>query len=154
MFPDLFEDIEFVNAAHQMTARFIRPGRQDAVPVHLAPKGWLVGLLHLCALASTEPGGVVAIDEPENALHPYAIRRLMDALAAWSEPRKITVILATHSPVILNQFDQSPERLFVMQPGEAVLPVALDALRDPAWLRSFAIGDLYAHDEFGAPLVP
>jgi len=38
-----------------------------------------------------------------------------------------------------------------MQPGKDVLPVALDQLRDPAWLRNFALGDLFMHEEFGGP---
>lgn len=153
MFPDLFEDIEFVTTQDgRLLASFVRPGREEAIPQHLAPNGWIVALLHLSALATIEERAVVAIDEVENGLHPYAIRRFIDAVDAWARARGASVVFATHSPVVLNHFKEAPERLFVMQPGSDPLPVALDALRDRAWLQHFELGDLFAHMEFGAPV--
>jgi len=57
MFPDIFEDIEFQSVSNQLFARFILPGRQESVPVYLAPNGWLVALTHLCAIASVRASG-------------------------------------------------------------------------------------------------
>lgn len=154
MLPDLFSDIEFKPAGQQLVASFVRPGQQAAIPQYLAPNGWLVALLHLCAVASAEPGSVVALDEPENALHPFAIRRLIEAVRERAAAQDLTVVMATHSPVVLNQFADEPEKLFVMEPGKPVLPCSLADLRDTEWLKNFALGDLYAHDEFGAPKSP
>jgi predicted ATPase len=94
---------------------------------------------------------VLAIDEPENALHPYSIRRLMDAFREWSDAHDVTVLLATHSPVILDTFKELPEKVFVMQPDQEVLPVPLDQLKKRSWLAHFSLGDLYEHLEYGAP---
>jgi hypothetical protein len=54
--------------------------------------------------------------------------------------------------VLIDAFRECPQALYVMEPGREVHPVALSELRDPSWLNHFALGDLYAHDEFGAPL--
>jgi hypothetical protein len=61
------------------------------------------------------------------------------------------VLLATHSPVIINDFDTRPEQLFVMQQDRPVSPVAVIDLKERDWLAHFALGDLYMREEFGAP---
>jgi predicted ATPase len=94
---------------------------------------------------------MIAIDEPENALHPHAIKLLLEHMRTWSRRRSVTVLLATHSPVIINDFDTRPEQLFVMQPDRPVSPVAVVDLKERDWLAHFALGDLYMREEFGAP---
>ena len=121
----------------------------DGVPAYFTPNGWLTGLLHLCAVASAEPGSLIAIDEVENSLHPYAIRKLIEAFREWAEEHDLTVCLATHSPVVLNEFKEEPERVFVMEPGQATLPVPLSDLCGRDWLAHFSLGDLYEHGDFG-----
>jgi len=110
-------------------------------------------LLHLTAVASMDPGDVIAIDEPENALHPHAIKALLELVRDWSTQQRATILLATHSPVLIDAFRECPEQLYVMEPGHAILPMALSELRERTWLNHFSLGDLYAHDEFGAPHV-
>ncbi len=73
---------------------------------------------------------MLAIDEPENALHPHAIRLLLERMRAWSRRKSVTVLLATHSPVIINDFDTRPEQLFVMQPEGPLSPVSVVDLKD------------------------
>jgi predicted ATPase len=148
-FPEVSGDIEFEPTSTINMLRVLTPGSRHAVPVTFVPNGWLTGLLHLCAVAGGEPGSIVAIDEMENALHPYAIRKLLEAFRDWSMRHDLTVCLATHSPVVLNQFKGEPESVFVMEPGAAEKPVPLDKLHDPEWLIQFSLGDLYAHGEFG-----
>jgi predicted ATPase len=150
MFADFFDDLEFEKAA-QVVGADLRLKRDRVHSASLAPDGWFVALLHLTALASTNDGDLIAIDEPENALHPHAIKLLLEQMRAWSRRRSVTVLLATHSPVIINDFDTRPEQLFVMQPDRPVLPVAVVDLKDRDWLAHFALGDLYMREEFGAP---
>jgi predicted ATPase len=150
MFPDFFEDLDFSKAAQVVGADVhLKRGRTHSAS--LGPDGWFVALLHLTAMASTDRGEVIAIDEPENALHPFAIKVLLDRMRAWSRQRSVTVLLATHSPVIINAFDECPEQLFVMDPGQPACPVAVVELKERDWLAHFALGDLYMREEFGAP---
>ena len=123
-FPDLFVDLDFDVAGQIVTARIQAPWFDEMMPVHLAPEGWFMALLHLAAVASAERGGVVAIDEPENGLHPYAMRRLVETMSDWAAEHQVHILLATHSPVLLDQFKREPERVFVMEArrGDAARP--------------------------------
>lgn len=148
-FPDRFDDLDFAKAAQVIGVDLHLKGG-GTHSASLAPDGWFVALLHLTALASTDTGDVIAIDEPENALHPFAIKILLERMRTWARRRSVTVLLATHSPVIINAFDGCPEQLFVMEPGRAVCPTAVVDLKDRDWLAHFALGDLYMREEFGA----
>ena len=150
MFPDFFDDFEFYPAGQFVAGGLRLLPFDKTIRATLAPDGWFVTLLHLTALASTDTGDVIAIDEPENALHPRAIKTLLPLMREWSKRRGVTVLLATHSPVIIDAFRECPEKLYVMEPGRDLLPVALSELHEPDWLAHFALGDLYTHEEFGA----
>ena len=152
-FPELSEDIDFELTSTTVSVRMHLPGANpgDGVPAYFTPNGWLTGLLHLCAVASAAPGSLVAIDEVENSLHPFAIRKLIEAFREWAEEHDLTVCLATHSPVVLDQFKEDPENIFVMEPGQPTLPVRLTDLNDREWLAHFSLGDLYTHGDFGSP---
>jgi predicted ATPase len=151
-FPDTFDGLDFdPSDSGTVSARILAPGGGAALPVLYAPSGWITALLHLCAVASTATGGFVAIDEPENGLHPYAIKRILGAMREWADDNDLTVLLATHSPMLLDQFKEDPEHLYVMEPGREILPVRLDQVRDRGWLAQFSLGDLYKAGDFGAP---
>ena len=55
---------------------------------------------------------VVAFEEPENSLHPWAIRAFINACRRTIRHGKKQVILTTHSPVVLDSL--VPENVFVM----------------------------------------
>lgn len=150
IFADFFEDIDFEKAA-QVVGADVRLKRDRVHSASLAPDGWFAALLHLTAVASTDDGDFIAIDEPENALHPHAIKRLLEHMRTWSRRHKVTILLATHSPVIISDFDTRPEQLYVMQPDQPVSPVAVTELKERDWLAHFSLGDLYMREEFGAP---
>ncbi|WP_158080002.1 AAA family ATPase [Archangium sp. Cb G35] len=154
LFPDNFADLDFETAGTTVAARVVAPRPDTTYPITFAANGLLVALLHLCAVASVPEGGMVAIDEVENALHPFAIKRLVEAFRSWSAQTKSTVLLATHSPVVLDQFRDCPEQVYVMEPSQETNPVPLSKFRDPEYLSHFSLGDLYAHLEFGAPREP
>jgi predicted ATPase len=151
-FPGLIDAIEFDPPVGQVVpARFVKPDSRVGLPMSRAADGMLVGLLHLTAVASASNGALIAIDEMENQLHPHAIRSILGAMRELSEERDLTILLTTHSPALMNAFREHPEQFYVMDPGQATLPVALDKLHDPDWLAHFALGDLYDRMEFGAP---
>jgi predicted ATPase len=150
IFADFFDDLDFEKAA-QVVGVDLRLKGNRVHSASLAPDGWFVALLHLTAVASTDDGDLIAIDEPENALHPRAIKLLLERMRDWSRRHAVTVLLATHSPVIISDFDTRPEQLFVMQQDQPVCPVAVTELKEREWLAHFALGDLYTREEFGAP---
>ena len=149
-FPGLIEDIEFTPEGQLV---FYPPGAHadDHLPMHLAADGLLTGLLQLTALAGTPDGGVVAFDEIENQLHPHAIRCILRAARQIAEERDLTILMTTHSPVVMNAFRHEPEQFFVIDPAHGASPVALTELHDEDWLAQFSLGDLYDRLVFGAP---
>jgi predicted ATPase len=153
-FPELFDDIEFLSAGQTVTVRLFLRGLNEPVDAFSAPHGLLVALLHLCAVASAPDRGAVAIDEPENGLHPFAIRTLLEVIRSRATRKELTVLLSTHSPVLLNEFNTEPGRVYVMESMRDRFPVALNEHSDPSWLSHFALGDLYSNQEFGAQQRP
>jgi predicted ATPase len=148
-FPEVFADLDFHVAGLTATADLIEPTWNQACPVSLAPDGLLTGLLHLTAVAGARQNSLVAIDDFGNDLHPFAIRALTQSLRNWAEERNLTVCLASHSPVLLDEFKDHPESVFVMEHGRDEQPVSLAALYEPDWLARFSLGRLYEHGEFG-----
>ncbi len=151
-FPGVVEDIEFDPPVGEIVpARFFPPGERTGLPMARAADGFLVGLLHLTAVAGASEGAVVAIDEMENQLHPHAIRSILAAMRELADERNLTVLLTTHSPVLMNAFRDEPNRFFVTELSDRSQPVALDKLEDPEWLAHFSFGDLYDRLQIGAP---
>jgi hypothetical protein len=148
-FPGVYESIDF-DAGQTITARVYRPGDEVPNPISHEANGVLSMLMLLAQVASADHGGVVAIDEPEHALHPFAIRRFVERSRAWARQYGLTVLLTTHSPVLLNEFNAEPEHIFVLEAGHKVLPVRLNELRDRNWLANYTIGELYVGGEFAA----
>jgi len=125
----------------------------DGLPPSRAPDGLLTGLLHLTAVAGAHPGAVIAIDEMENQLHPHAIRSILAAMRSQAEERNLTIILTTHSPVLMNEYKGQEDQLFLLKwdSSSQTLPITLYDELGPDWLAHFSPGDLYDNEEFGSP---
>jgi predicted ATPase len=149
-FPELFESMDFEVAGQTVSASIYRRGVEEATPLIFEANGILSLLITLTEVASAEPGSLFAIDEPEVGLHPYAIRQMMESLHHRAETIGCRIVVTTHSPVLLNTFDATPERILVLAPKEDASPKPLSELRTPEWLASFALGALYADGEFAA----
>lgn len=148
-FPGLYRDLDF-DAGQTVTIRVYRPGDEIPNPISHEANGLLGMLVNLADIAAAEDGGIVAIDEPEGLLHPYAIRRFVRLTRTWAQQHGLTVIMTTHSPVLLDEFNGEPDRIFVLERGQKTLPVSLDKLRDRAWLANYTLGELYTGGEFAA----
>lgn len=148
-FPRICEDLDFEEAGQSVNLR-IFPRGEDKRPTPIAHEanGLLQMLILLCDVASGEDGSMVAIDEPENALHPFAIREFFRRSSRWARTHNLTLLLTTHSPVLIDELTGTPSRLFVLQEG---LLHRLDQLKELDWLAKFRLGDLYVDEEYGGP---
>jgi predicted ATPase len=73
------------------------------------------GVLHALALLvmlETPGGGVLAIEEPENAIHPWSVAEIVRL--AQSRATRRQTILTTHSPVVVDAV-ADPKTLFIVQ---------------------------------------
>lgn len=152
--PGLFASLEFDRGL----PTFYRPHDTDPDkginPKHMAD-GLLSALLVLTGLIGAPPGSIVAFDEVESRLHPHAIRSLLATMREEVEARGLTVILTTHSPVVMNEFRDTPEQVFVLEPSpdHPTVPNALSVLHAEAWLAQAKLGTLYDQLAFAAPPV-
>jgi predicted ATPase len=86
---------------------------------------------------------LVALEEPETAVHPGAVRVLLDAMREASRTRQ--VIVTTHSPDLLDHPDIGADeiRSVTMENGETIIAevddVARQALRD----KLYTAGELH-----------
>jgi predicted ATPase len=132
------------------------PGAAQPTPLSDQASGFLQALLVLTALAAAEPGGIVLIDDPESCLHPFAERCLMAFARDWAAQRQLSIVLVTHSGVMLNGLTEAPERVFlaVPHPSTETIPCALTALFDEDWLHRFTLGERQADNSFGTNQAP
>jgi predicted ATPase len=117
----------------------------------VAVKQWSVseGTLRFLALTLLgylpEEGGVWLIEEPENGIHPQALEAVVEAL---STAQNIQVLMATHSPTILDCKDYiEPSNLlcFRLENGATVIETAADLMRKwEAKTAALTLGDLMA----------
>ncbi len=152
-FPDLIQTIEFDNNE----AYIFPPGTTDpadGLPARRQADGLLTGLLQLTAIAGAKPGSILAFDEMENQLHPHAIRSILASMRSLASERDLTIVLTTHSPLVMNAFGEEPGQIGLLGSGKDTCPIPLDQLEDPEWLAMFPLGELYDRMKFGAPPLP
>ncbi len=136
--------IELRKGGGTLSARFFPPSEEVAMPITAASNGILATLFTLTAVAGGEPHGLILLDEPDNGLHPAAIRALIDAFRSLHEERGVHIVMATHSPIILNAFNDDPESVWVTERRKgAEFPIRLTDLCDPEWLANFRVGNIY-----------
>ncbi len=92
--------------ANNVYGSFIEKDRQEPIKASGVSDGHLQLLIHLTALFSEgDRSTLILLDEPEISLHPYALATLAEAVneavANWNKQ----VFIATHSPVLISQFD-------------------------------------------------
>jgi predicted ATPase len=149
-FPGTVTDLDFTEAGTTLVARVYKPGVEAPSPLEGEANGVLQLIVLFCEVAAAVDGGVVAIDEPENCLHPYALLRFLHRTSRWARQHNLAILLATHSTVLLDAL--APQQVYVMKASTAgaPLPTSLDTLYDTNWLAGFKLGELYAQGEIGS----
>lgn len=90
---------------------------------------------------------IMGIENFGDHLTPRAIRSIIRTMRKQAdECDDLTIVLTTHSPIVMDEFKNYEDQFFVMQEGH---PVALDEAYDPNWLAHFSLGDLYAREQIG-----
>lgn len=118
------------------------------------------GLLYYLAFACLgyldAPSRVLLVEEPENGLHPARIREIVGLLRHLSE-NGVQVIMATHSPLVVNELRADEITLVTRDPklGTQVTPIAKTPHFDER-SQVYALGELwlsYADGKIEAPLL-
>jgi predicted ATPase len=81
-------------------------------------EGTLYFLALLCIVHQPNPPKVLLLEEPERGIHPRRIREVMDFIFRLAEEKRVQVIMTTHSPEVLNEFEGLPEAVFIFDKND------------------------------------
>ena len=105
-FPSFDELVLEQTGANSVYASILEKGRRKEIRASGISDGHLQMLLLLTALFSEgDRDAVILFDEPEISLHPWALAVLAKAIKLAAEQWNKQVFVATHSPVLVSQFD-------------------------------------------------
>jgi predicted ATPase len=132
-------------------AQFLRQGGTKPLYASGASDGHLQMLLLLTALFSEGHGrqAVLLFDEPELSLHPRALAVFAQAVreaAAWGKQ----VLIATHSPPLLSQFDPAETLATSLRHGRTEVKRLSDIEEIKDLLQEYPTGSLYMTEVVGA----
>lgn len=125
---------------------FIEKGLREPIRASGVSDGHLQMLALLTALFSEgkDRYAMILFDEPEISLHPYALAIFADAVKTVVKGWNKQVFIATHSPVLISQFE--PINIFATERDESgktmITRVSeIDGIKD--LLEDYATGSLY-----------
>ena len=117
--------------------------RDFKVPGWLLSTGTLRILALLAVLRHPSPPPLILIEEIENGLDPRSIHLVVDEIRSAVESSRSQVILATHSPYLLDLLPLSSLILVERVDGEPVFTRPGNEGEVAEWAKTFAPGQLY-----------
>ncbi|WP_437790838.1 AAA family ATPase [Sorangium sp. So ce693] len=118
------------------------------------------GLLYYLAFAALrylDPVSLLLVEEPENGLHPARIAEVMRILRAIVQESGTQVLMATHSPLVVNELKPDEVSVVTRTPGEGTRVKRIKDTPDfEERSKVYALGELwiaYANGEDEAPLL-
>lgn len=141
-----FEDIIFEQTGPSTVyASFLEKGLRTPIYASGVSDGHLSLLLLLTAIFGemAARGSILLLDEPDLSLHPWALAVFAKAVKEAAENWDKQFLIATHSPVLLSQFDVHD--CFALSKDEHGTHVTCVSTMDnmAAILQEYALGSLY-----------
>ncbi len=145
----VFEDFELEESYGKIFLRWKGKKTEKTFGAHLTSDGTLrvIALITLLCMPQDRISNVVIIDEPELGLHPYAISLIATLIKRLSLNKQ--VILATQSPLLLEEFEAEDVIVTEMNEQGASQFKRLDYDNHKKWLEDFTIGELWQKNVFG-----
>lgn len=144
-----FKSVRAVGTDYE--SRWALSVEEDHISGAVSPGGVSDGTIRLIALMvvanlGTKKPGVIAIEEPENGLHPHVLEHLIDI---FRETSKTTQIIATtHNPEFLDHV--APKEVLFCGTVDGVTKVRrADSLKEiESFRKHFSLGELYVQGTF------
>lgn len=118
-------------------------GIRSAIPATRLSDGTMRFIALLTILCHPEPPGLICIEEPEVALHPDTMPLVAELLRTASE--RTQLVVATHSPDIVDHFTSEPDAIVVCErgfDGDTELN-RLSYAELEGWLEDYRLGRLW-----------
>ena len=123
--------------------RFVIDGLHEPVYASGVSDGHLQMLLVLTALFAEERPSLLLLDEPDLSLHPWALATLAEACIEAAGTDRRQVVLATHSPVLLSQFEPAEVLAFETADGATRVSRLSEIGEIADLLDQYSLGSLY-----------
>lgn len=81
-------------------------------------EGVLYFLALLCIIHQPNPPKLLLLEEPERGIHPRRIKEVIGFIKQLAYGKDIQVIMTTHSPLVLDEFAETPESVFIFDKDE------------------------------------
>ena len=141
-----FEDVVLEQTGPtSVYASLLEKGHGQPILASGVSDGHLQMLILLTALFSEgqDRDSMLLLDEPETSLHPWALAVLAKAVNAASAEWNKQVFIATHSPVLISQFDPGQILACETKDGQAFLTRLSEMSEIQDLLEQYAPGSLY-----------
>lgn len=143
-----FKDINFEILGTKYFLVLREQNLAKAVGVEHISDGTLRFLLLLSILFNPNRGYLVSIDEPETGLHPDMISTIAESIKSASSSSQM--IIASHSPLLLNNFNLE-DCLIIEKNNDNTTSIKYLSEEDfPDWDDDFLVGQLWLEGEIGA----
>jgi len=139
-------DFDYLGSKFQLVIR--EKNLSKTITAEHISDGTLRFLLLLSILYNPERGNLVCLDEPETGLHPDMIRTIAKAIkyAAFNGTQ---IILATHSPLLLNHFQVDDILIFEKDKNNETVVSTKDEDDFKDWSNQYQTGQLWVNGKLG-----
>ena len=137
-----FKDIGFDFFANKIFLVLREKKLSKSVSISHISDGTLRFLILLAIFFNPERGKLISLDEPETGLHPDMI----SSLSEWmkNSARNSQVIIATHSPLLLNNFDLEDLLIFEKDNNNQTIVETKNEEDFEEWVdKNFSVGQLW-----------
>lgn len=119
-----------------------------AITIEHISDGTLRFLLLLSILYNPNRGKVVCLDEPEIGLHPDMIQTICEGIK-YAAKTGTQMIVATHSPLLLNSFELEDLRIFEKSENNNTTAKTVTEEDFPDWEGAFLVGQMWLRGQIG-----
>ena len=142
-----FRSIEITNLYGQSYLSLLEKNMSRAIGALHISDGTLRFLLLESIFYNPLRGSLVAIDEPERGLHPDMIRSVAEMIKYST--KQTQVIIATHSPHLLNQFDLEDVLVFEKNEENSTIVRTISEDDFPDWEGEYLPGQMWLLGQIG-----
>jgi predicted ATPase len=139
--PDLVDIEVGYNTSRTLSLFFQEAGAGRAWNTDEISDGTIQTLAILVAIFDPRSSALV-IEEPENSVHPWVIRNVLEACVSASRTKQI--LITTHSPIVVNYV--KPDHVWVIWRGGGESKLARLTDLDPSFLEMWQAGKVSTFD--------